>query len=142
MRETNKIEKAIVLYVFDPPTRYSCSECAFITSTGECSDYVKADRDVKAYGSCNNWRSLVEGRIAGNHDHTREATGYAENREGFSCKRCDEFIADTRRCQKVDEAGGLTPGIIHPNACCNRWEPSPTKRNLTDAEFRGLRQYR
>ena len=137
----DKLPKALVLYVFDPPSGYTCSECAFVSTTGKCTDYAGFDEKVSPHGSCNDWRTLRNGRIEGNHDRTREATGYVENYQGFSCKRCEEFVADTRRCLKVDEKGGLTPGEINPNACCNRWEPG-ARRTISDSEFKHLKEYR
>lgn len=135
-----KLNKATVLYVFNPPSKYTCEECAFIKK-GKCSNFVTSDEDVKPYGSCNDWRTAEYGTIEGTHDRTRNQTGYAENKAGFSCKRCGEYVPDTLHCKKVDETGGLTPGKIHPNACCNRWEKSDLRGNLTDNEFKNCKWY-
>ena len=47
-------------------------------------------------------------------------------------------------CREVDkDSEGLTPGIIHPNACCNNWEPDAeragksTEELLKQVAFRG-----
>lgn len=137
---SDKIKKETVLYVFNPPTRYTCSECAFLDN-GECTDYVEDDDDVKPYGSCNDWQSSAKGHIKGNKQRTRKQTGYAENEAGFSCKRCEEFIPETKLCKKIDETGGLTPGRIDPDACCNRWEYSDLRGDKSDTEFKSYRWY-
>ena len=142
MGESNKITKATVLYVFNPPAKYECQECAFYNSTGECTYYIPAEAKVKPYGSCNAWTYGAKGHIKGNSDHTREATGYTENREGFSCGRCEEFVADTKRCRKVDEKEGLTPGTIQPRSCCNRWSPDPIRAKLSEDKLRSLKEFR
>lgn len=138
----DKLPKALALYVFNPPSKYTCAECAFVNADGKCTNYIRAEENVKSYGSCNDWRTLTKGRIAGNHDRTREATGYMENREGFSCGRCEEFVADTKRCRKIDEKEGLTPGLIHPRACCNRWEADPIRAKLPEDKLRSLPEFR
>lgn len=137
-----KYSKSTVLYVFNPPSKYTCEECTYINSTGDCTQYTKADADVKPYGSCNIWSPGAKGHVKANGDHTRQATGYTENRQGFSCARCEEFVADTKRCKKVNEAEGLTPGIIHPRACCNRWEADPIRAKLPEDTLRSLKEYR
>lgn len=136
-----KLNKATVLYVFNPPTHYFCSECAFI-SKGLCTNYVSSDAAVKPYGSCNDWRTAEHGNIKGTEDRTKAETGYAENKAGFSCKRCGEYVADTKRCKEVDEKEGLTPEIIHPNACCNNWQKSSLRGDWTDEEFKNLKAFK
>ena len=125
-----KIEKNNAGYVLALGVSYFCKECAFISERGECTSYVPAEANVTSTGGCILWQDLRDGRIEGNHSHTREETAYEENRYGFSCKRCDEFIVGRERCKKVAEDGPPAPGMIHPDGCCNLWEKSPTRGDL------------
>jgi|SRR5579871_884 len=140
--KSEKLNKSLVLYVFNPPTNYTCKECAFISPQGNCSNYIESDKNVKPYGSCNDWRTQKHGYVQGTHDRTKEQTGYTENEKGFGCRRCEEFIADTKMCKKVDESGGPTVGIIHPGACCSRWEADPVRSKMSDNQLNGMRNYR
>jgi hypothetical protein len=130
-----KIAKSTVLYVFQPDTVYFCSQCAFISPEGHCTDYVLEDDEVKPYGGCNDWQPLSKGRIKGNHGRTREETGYAENKVGFTCGRCEEFLPDIHECEKVK-------GAINPRACCNRWEKDPVTGDLDEAKLRSMKEFR
>jgi hypothetical protein len=139
---SDKLPKALVLYVFNPGSNYCCNQCAYLGPDDKCTAYVKDDDEVHGYGSCNLWCTAKAGYIKGDKNWTRTSTGYTENEAGFSCARCEEFIADSKRCKKVDEYGGLTPGIIHPRACCSRWEKSPQLGDLSEAKLRSMPNYR
>ena len=131
--KSTKTPKEAVLYVFRPETQYTCEKCIFYKEDDKCAQFGPAT-DIKAYGSCGFWvhkdpKEMTEempwiGLI------TKEQAGYDENKNGFSCKRC-EYYADLD-CEKVNKnSDGDTPGIIHPNACCNRWE-ADDKRSKMD----------
>lgn len=128
----NKLNKALVLYVFNPPSQYTCGECSY-GAADRCSQYVTSDDHIKTYGSCNLWEWDKGGylKINGPHSHTKEETGYMENKPGFSCARCEEFIADSKACKKVE-------GEISPRGCCNRWEKSPLYGDLTTSELKSV----
>ena len=65
---------------------------------------------------------------------TKEQLGYLENAEGFSCKRCEEFLFPRHDCEKVDKnSPGDTPGEINPDGCCDFWE-ADRKRAKMDQE--------
>lgn len=138
-----KIPKQAVLYVFRPETNYLCGECVFLRSmrshdacaffgpdtkisaiAGGCGLFVHGEPDEDAP-----WFGLL----------TKEETGYAENKHGFGCRRCDEFIEESSDCKKVDkDSPGDTPGAIMARACCNRWEASPTRAKMSDEDFEEL----
>jgi hypothetical protein len=131
----DKIKKSTVLYVFQPGSKYTCSECAFVTPLHKCSMYVSKDEDVLMYGSCNLWQPLDMGRIEGNKTATKEGTGYMVNPVGFTCARCEEFLPDAKECKKVE-------GKIDPKACCNRWERDPQTGDLEENKLRSMKEFR
>jgi len=138
-----KLNKALVLYVFEPEqASYQCKECAyFFDPESRCTQYKPGSDTVKAIGSCNLWDSNKHGYIRGTGNRSKDDTGYMENNAGFGCRRCEEFVADTKRCKKVDESGSPTRGIIHPLACCSRWEPDPTRANLSGKTLATMKNY-
>lgn len=113
-----------------------CKECAFITEDGKCTHYPKSEEDVKAFGSCDDWQPLSEGRIVGNRSGTRVRTNYEENKEGFGCRRCEYMRVNVKDCKKVDRnSPGDTPGKIIGMACCRLWDPDEKRAKMTDAEL-------
>jgi len=64
---------------------------------------------------------------------TKIQLGYAENRPGFSCKRCSHFGVGKNDCNFVDKSSpGDTAGEINPNACCSLWTRDPKRGGLSD----------
>ena len=136
-----KIKKEVVLYAFNPETQYTCGQCfnrqpntnicslfgpndPISAKTGSCGFYVHEDTEKT------NIYSPDLGVI------TKVQAGYAENKYGFSCKRCEYFLTGENDCTKIDkDSKGLTPGIIHPNACCNHWEPDSKRAKMTTSEL-------
>lgn len=122
-----KASKSAALYVFYPGTKYTCSECVFMKekSTGAftCTFFVPGKNNVELWGSCNYYVKGKVGSVEGPYEKTKIESGYMENKEGFSCKRCEYFNPPKKKCEKVDEnSPGNTPGIIHPDACCDFWD--------------------
>ncbi len=117
------IDKSRAGYVYSPGSDYTCGECAFFESNN-CLLYKERDRQVKSWGSCILWQPDVKGvEIPEIGTTTKVATGYEENKEGFSCKRCEYFLSDKKDCKKVDKnSEGQTPGEIRASACCNFWD--------------------
>lgn len=117
------IDKARAGYIYSPGSDYTCGECAFYES-GKCLLYKERDNKVKAEGSCILWQPDVKGvEIPQIGTTTKQATGYEENEEGFSCKRCEYFLESQKDCKKVDKnSEGQTPGEIRSGACCNFWD--------------------
>lgn len=141
-KSSDKIPKEVVGYVFNPETQYQCSVCVYSKNkdypkqTKKCKILGPTD-DISKAGSCILWIHMdptKEGtpEIPWIAMMTKQQVGYAENEMGFSCKRCEYFDAGKMDCQKVDkDSDGLTPGIIHPNACCNHWEPDPVRAKMS-----------
>ncbi len=134
IENTSKIPKEAVLYVFRPETQYTCDKCIFLKKENKCAQFGPAT-DIKPFGSCGFWvhrdpRDMPKempwiGLV------TKEQAGYDENKNGFSCKRC-EYYENGMDCKKVDKnSEGDTVGIIHPNACCNRWEADKVRSELS-----------
>jgi len=121
--EESKIDKQVVLYMNCPETDYKCEQCLYYKEE-KCALYGPTF-PIKPYGGCNLWIHAEPGKftIPWVGLVTKEQTGYMENKEGFSCKRCEEFLPEQNACKKVNRfSPGDDPGIIHFNACCNRWE--------------------
>lgn len=134
---SKKLSKPIVLYVLNPPTDYTCRDCTFFNPTqSRCTFYNPKDDKVEPWGSCNLWSTNNRGfnYVRGPGTQTKEATGYMENESGFGCKRCSEFVADTKRCKEVE-------GEISPLACCSNWEADPIRSKLSTAQFKEMANY-
>lgn len=139
MSEEGKIKKEAVLYAFNPETQYTCGQCfnrqpksnicslfnsKINPDTGSCGFYVHED------GKKTGIYAPVVGVI------TKLQAGYTENKEGFSCKRCEYFKVGENDCRAVDKGSpGLTPGIIHPNACCNNWDADDERAKMKTEEL-------
>lgn len=134
--ESKKIEKQVVMYINQPETDYKCDQCIYYKEK-KCAIYGPTV-DIKPYGGCNLW-------IHGEPDRytipflgllTKLQTGYTENKEGFSCKRCEEFEPLSNACKKVNRfSPGDDPGMISPNGCCNRWEKDPERASMPTAKL-------
>lgn len=121
--EDKKIPKAVAGYIYRPETDYTCDVCLYYKEK-KCALYGPTV-DIKPYGGCNLWIHAEPGKfgIPWIGLVTRLETGYMENKSGFSCKRCEEFIPGKNACEKINRfSPGDTPGTVEPNACCNRWE--------------------
>lgn len=119
-----KIQKQAVLYLHKPDTDYECQDCSmWISETNRCTIHGPNDI-VNANGSCG---LFVKGAAMPGKpmsEVTKQDSGYVETKNGFSCKRCQYFEPDAWNCQVVDRfSAGPEYGIIHPDACCNNWEP-------------------
>jgi hypothetical protein len=142
----DKIPKEAVLYIFRPETKYTCDKCVYSKNkdipryqTRKCKILGPLE-DIKAFGSCGFWIHMdpvgeATPEIPWIGVITKQQAGYFENEQGFSCKRCKYFDAKNLDCEKVDkdspgDTSGITSGIIHPNACCNNWEPDPVRATL------------
>lgn len=132
-QEEGTIEKQAALYIYRPEVRIVCSECVFVKgdkctlfglevaisrNTGTCGFYIHGHENPEQP-----WVSNV----------TKEEAGYMENKTGFQCKRCEEFLPGQQGCKKVDKNSvGDTPGIIAANACCNSWQIDDIRGKLSD----------
>lgn len=124
MAEATKIPKSAVLYMHKQDTQYRCRDCVFAkANANKCAVYGPSV-PIRPIGSCGMFiKRKGNAEIGFIGGVTKEETGYVENQEGFSCKRCDEFLPDENDCKKVDkDSPGDDPGNIESGACCNRWE--------------------
>ena len=141
-RPSPLISKADASYVLWPETEYRCKdECINLKSATECAilgSLVKIDAaagscDYYIHGGMTDWKMPVTGCI------TKDSAGYAQNpsRQGFGCKRCKWFDADSLDCYRgVDkESAGPAPGMIHPNGCCNLNDPDEVRGKMTREEL-------
>lgn len=139
----DKLTKANVLYVFNPDKFYKCRDCCFfIPKANNCTYFRHSEWDVDPDASCNRWTTNENGYISGPGTETKENSGYAYNKQGYSCGRCEYFGADAKRCKKVDEKGGPAPGRIDPRGCCNIWEKDAIRGKLTEAALRSMKNMR
>jgi hypothetical protein len=140
--KSNKIPKEAVLYIFRPEVNITCQKCVFIKGGNKaknvdgdkCAVLGPTETISAKSGSCGFYihGDLGEaGEVPWIGFITKPEAGYFENKTGFQCKRCEYFDAKTMDCEKVDkDSEGDTPGIIHPDACCNRWEPDSVRAKL------------
>jgi hypothetical protein len=144
----HKIPKEAVLYIFRPETKYTCDKCVFsknkdFPNSTKCK-VLGPNENIKPYGSCGFWIHMDP--VGENTPEipyigviTKEQAGYFENEEGFSCKRCEYFDIKNLDCERVNkDSEGDTPGLIHPNACCNRWEPDDVRAKLSSDKLTEL----
>lgn len=132
---SKKIKKSTVLYAFNPETQYTCGECVNRIPGKNLCALFGPDVPISAeYGSCGfyvheNVAKGISNPMLGNI--TKIQAGYEENKKGFSCKRCEYFLMGKNDCKKVDKnSEGLTPNIIHPNACCNNWDADKERAKM------------
>ena len=136
-----KASKSDASYVFWPETEYRCSDqCTQLHSPDICCKFGELDKidadagscDYYEHGGATSWNSPVTGLL------TKSAAGYSENsaKVGFGCKRCEYFDPASLDCTRVDkDSQGFTPGMIHPNACCNFESLDATRGSLTREEL-------
>jgi hypothetical protein len=132
-----KISKEAVLYIHIEGTEYQCCDCTLFHPSRTFCSVHQPRFIILGIGSCG---LFYHGRPAGKGSGylTPTQSGYAESKEGFSCKRCRRFIHDRMDCRHVDKnSAGDDPGRIHPNACCNDWKPG-----LKDQVKRALNYFR
>jgi hypothetical protein len=134
--ESGKISKAAALYIFRPDTQYTCGDCPMLKNGDKCAWLGPTVTVSAKTGTCGYFahgKPLSE--IPWLPLFTKEELGYAENAQGFSCKRCEEFVRPAD-CQKVHkDSPGDTPGQINLNACCALWNPDPKRAKMTNEQL-------
>jgi hypothetical protein len=131
------IDKEAVLYIYRKGTNITCGQCVFVEN-GKCKIFVKSDDTISpSAGSCGffiHGNSNPDIPVIGSI--TKVEAGYMENKTGFQCKRCEEFLIEERACKKVNkDSKGDTPRMIHPDACCNRWEADKIRAKLDNIKL-------
>ena len=131
-----KDSKASVGYMFKPNTQYVCGDCRdYIPDSLRCVPHGASDTFLPLDG-CN---IFVPGTPHTDNVFplgalTKGESGFMRSNYGFSCKRCEHFNPEAFDCEEVDkDSPGDTPGMIHPDACCNEWEPDPSRQLPTEA---------
>lgn len=136
-----KATKAQGLYCYHPDVSdYTCGSCIFekdANGKDYCALFGPSTTISEHTGSCNEWlhgepeREKID--VPWLSLATKEQLGYAENANGFSCKRCANFIVGRNDCLRVGkDSRGDTPGQINPDACCSLWERSSVRGGLTN----------
>lgn len=133
MAETAKIPKEVVLYIHKKDTAYRCRQCVFAKSgANKCALYGSAV-SITPGGTCGLWvqkKSQPELSYIGGVN--KSETGYTEEIDGYSCKRCEYFLPEMN-CAKVDKSSsGDDPGQILPDGCCNHWSKKDSSNGNTD----------
>lgn len=135
------ITKAQAGYIYRPETQYTCGECVFAKGSA-CSFFGPSSKIDLKKGSCNYYTHGEPGEIMVPWIgvFTKEELGYVENKNGFSCKRCEYFDYENSDCNKsvCKDSPGDTPGLIHPNACCNYQEPDSKRGQMSTEEVLAL----
>ncbi len=119
-----RVDKAGVLYLHRDGVDYQCDECPmFIIDVQRCTIH-QADEVILHYGGCGYWVPGTPITIADDEPHNLVSmieSGYVEDEDGFSCKRCALFL-EVHDCRIVDpNSPGDDTGEIHPDACCAAW---------------------
>lgn len=118
---SKKIEKQKLLYIYRDGCSYICSECYFYKEK-KCALFGQSI-EIKPYGGCNLWVKANGTESNWINGITKTEAGYMENKVGFTCGRCEYFIANNNDCQKVNKnSSGDTPNQILSGGCCNGWE--------------------
>lgn len=139
--EKEKFPKEAVLYSYRPETNYTCGECVFAKDKAtKCALYGPGE-NIKPEGSCGLWlHADPDSPLAEKVPYlgliTKVESGYTENKNGFTCGRCEYFLPKQQGCKKVrKDSDGDTPGIISADACCNRWEADDERGPMTDKQL-------
>lgn len=140
-KHSHKMSKESVLYIYRPEVNMTCQYCIFVE--GKKCKIFGPDTDISpTTGTCGFFIHAHENKdIPYMGLITKDEAGYEENKTGFQCKRCHEFICGKMDCEKVDkDSRGDTPGLIHPNGCCNRWQKDTIRGNVNEEELNKLLQ--
>jgi 8-oxo-dGTP pyrophosphatase MutT (NUDIX family) len=154
-----KVRKDGAGYVYKPEAegRYQCEQCPQfipfrsgnivtdqhldrmfgIDGWGHCV-FFTANDVIKAWGTCTYWMlGTPDPNQAPQGYLTKEEAGYAENKDGFGCKRCVYFDAPGENCHVIDkDSAGDTPGKIIANACCGNWENNALLMGWAEEQIR------
>lgn len=131
------IDKEAVLYIHRENTNITCGQCVFIKSN-KCKLFGNTVTVSRESGSCGFFIKGEENdAITFIGTITKVEAGYLENKNGFTCARCEEFLPEQRACKKINkDSKGDDPGKIEPGACCNRWEKDKIRGNMTDEQLK------
>ncbi len=133
------IPKQSALYIWRPETSELCGECAFLKKREDgksgCAFFGSGAEVNPKQGSCGYWSHAHPKQfdIPWMGIFTPEELGYAENKYGFGCWRCEYHAFGKNDCSLVDkDSDGDNPGKIEPRACCSLWEEDKRRAAMTD----------
>lgn len=131
------IDKGSALYVHAPKPTYDCDDCVFwIMQSRRCVLHGASDF-IGPEASCG---YFIQGpQIFGDRPLgliTKDESGYVDNVNEASCKRCKRWVQDGWACLEVNkDSPGDDPGMIHPDACCCLWIEDPERGPLPEEAF-------
>lgn len=132
------ISKGSALYVHAPRPEYDCDDCAaYLMADRRCVFHGRDDY-IGMEASCGYFMQGVPGALGFVPLGliTKQESGYVEDVNEASCKRCEYWNPEEWACAKVDkDSVGDDPGIIHPDACCCLWGKSAERGNLPSSYF-------
>lgn len=119
-----KATKSEAGYLYIPGIDYRCDDCwKFLRKPLQCAEFSKEDL-VRAEGYCKyfGYGDPPHG-LRPQGSYTPEQALYGELDDGTLCRNCEHFSGkdDCRRVKK--DSPGDTPGIIHPDGCCDLHRP-------------------
>lgn len=129
-------------YIHKPNTQYQCMDCpSWIKDENACVLHGRNDV-LQSIDTCN---YFVKGQPTGFGTPlgylTKKESGWLSNSQGFSCKRCEYWDEEEWDCQIVDkDSVGDDTGMIHPDGCCNAWDPDPERSGMATEDFYDFRK--
>jgi hypothetical protein len=142
--DKEKWPKQAAGYLYRPETKYHCDECVFSKEKSTKCALFGSSENISPIGGCNLFiHKSPESELAKSLPYfglvTKLEAGYTENKEGFTCGRCEYFSSKIQSCKRVrNDFDGDTPGIIDQHACCNRWDKDKERGEMTDKQLEKL----
>lgn len=139
--EKVKFPKSAAGYMYRPEVKYHCDECVFAKEDATKCALFGPTENIKPIGGCNLYlHKSPESEVAKAIPYlgliTKIEAGYEENKNGFTCGRCEYFIAGKQDCKRVrKDSDGDTLGIIDAHGCCSRWDKDKTRGDMTDIQL-------
>lgn len=132
------VTKAEAGYVLAEDTR--CKNCQFLKGTTFAPRCAWMGPEVPVSlteGGCNEFKAGDPEGVPYLAPYlTKIQVGYLENKNGFGCRRCENFKPSERGCRTVDKnSPGFTPGVIAAKACCDFWEKDALRGEMTEKQL-------
>ena len=137
----DKLDKDDAGYQFKPNTQYECGDCVFYLPDHRKCQLLSDAESVLPFDGCTYFVKGVPETLGTERLYALNSleADYSRSNFGFSCKRCVHFIMESWDCEGVNkDTPGDTPGMIHPDACCNLQEPDPVRGQLPTEAVRTL----
>lgn len=137
----DKLDKDDAGYQFKPNTQYECGDCVHYLDQMRKCILISDAENVLPFDSCTYFAKGMPGQLGSQRLYCISSVeaDYSRSNFGFSCKRCEHFSPEKWDCEAVNkDSEGDTPGMIHPDACCNLQEPDPVRGQLPTEAVRNL----